>query len=95
MLAAASASGASDGSVNPGEKNLKSRHLLVIYHAEPTPVTFTFPREVRDLPWRLFVNTAQPSPADIDPLLKADSVDTEQGVEIAPQSVVCFVSEEE
>ncbi|MBR0192330.1 MAG: glycogen debranching protein GlgX [Thermoguttaceae bacterium] len=95
MLAAASASGVSNDPVNPGEKNLKSRHLLVIYHGEPTPTTFTFPEEVRELPWRLFVNTAQPSPADIDPLLKAAPVDTEQGVEIAPQSVVCFVSEAE
>jgi len=75
-----------------GDVKTRGHNLLIIFHTEPTPVTFHFPPELRKLPWRLFVNTSRPSPGDVYPLLDGEPVETEQGIEISPQSLVCFVS---
>ncbi len=44
-------------------------HVLLMFHAGTKPCRFVFPAAVRNLPWRLFVNTAAKSPRDIYPEL--------------------------
>lgn len=74
------------------EKKLRSNHILIIYHNESQPIEFIFPEELRALPWRLFINTASPSPNDIYPALDGPLAETTERIPILPRSFRCYLA---
>ena len=74
---------------------LRSNHLLLIYHNGQEPVTFRLPEELRTLSWRLFVNTAAESPNDIYPSLDGPEFTADEDLILPPFSLHCFLAPQE
>lgn len=74
------------------EGELRSNHLLLIYHNGQEPVTFRLPEELRTLSWRLFVNTAAESPNDIYPSLDGPEFTADEDLILPPFSLHCFLA---
>ncbi len=47
--------------------------LLLLFNSTPDPIEYVFPEVARKKKWRLFLNTANPSPSDIYPDLDGPS----------------------
>ncbi len=73
------------------------RHILLFAHAGAGVRSFTMPRPqaVRDLPWRLFVDTSRPSPHDIFTDGEGPAIDVERPLELPERSLVCLVADAE
>jgi isoamylase len=71
------------------------RHVLILAHAGSLPRVFTLPQPpvIRALPWRLFVHTGRPAPADILPGGRGPAVDFSQPLELPERSLVCLVAD--
>ncbi|HEV3341321.1 MAG TPA: glycogen debranching protein GlgX [Pirellulales bacterium] len=68
-----------------------ARHVLLFTHAGPQPREFAIPRLAQGIEWRLFVNTAADSPADIYP--DADGPGPVDGkLVLLDHSLVCYVA---
>jgi glycogen operon protein len=78
--------------VNPDE-NQGARHVLLLFHAGEKPCQFQLPVLPQAIDWRLFVDTSQPAPYDIFPLLDGPPPRS-QKVLLDHRSLVCYVSAE-
>jgi glycogen operon protein len=70
----------------------RSRHVLIHFHPGLEPQTFHRPRNALPLRWRKFIDTAAAPPDDVFPDAGGPLCQCET-VELAPRSLVCFVSE--
>jgi len=71
------------------------RHVIVFAHAGSAPKSFHVPRAeaVRGLPWRLFIDTSRPPPADIHPAGAGPLIDVEQPLELSDRALVCLLAD--
>jgi glycogen operon protein len=69
-----------------------NHHVLFILHACQEPREFILPMVARDIPWRLFINTAAESPADIYPGLDGPPAPPNGVVAVESRSLVCYVA---
>jgi len=69
-----------------------NHHLLMFCHGGPQPQDFAFPPPARDLPWRLFVDTAAAPPADVYPNLDGPPPPPHGRLTLPAHSLVCYVA---
>jgi len=74
-----------------GEES-SGHHLLMLFHAGPDPRRFSLPAAARDLPWRLFINTANKSPHDIYPRLDGPAPPPDGVLTLESRSLVVYVA---
>ncbi len=72
-----------------------NHHVLLLFHAGIEPRQFTFPEMARPFNWRLFLDTAAESPADIYPELDGPAAPADGVVELADRSMVCYLAPDE
>ena len=74
-----------------------ARHMLFFAHAGSLPRSFQFPRPlaIRNLTWRLFVDTGREPPHDIHEGGKGPVIDVTKPLELPERSLVCLVAEPE
>jgi isoamylase len=72
-----------------------NHHLLMMFHAGEKPQRFMIPPLARSLAWRLLINTAAESPADIYPELGGPAPPADDPVELEARSLVCYVARDE
>lgn len=72
-----------------------NHHVMMMFHTTISPQDFTIPEFVRELPWRLFLNTAADSPDDIYPKLDGPAAPESGTITLAPRSMLCFVARDE
>lgn len=76
-----------------GAESVVARHVMLLIHAGWAPRHFTLPKLAEGVKWRLFVNTAAESPADIYP--DADGPPPLDGrLTLVERSLMCYVAEE-
>ena len=80
----------SAGPVEP--EGSSGHHVLMMLHAGFEPCRFSLPGAARDLPWRLFINTANKSPHDIYPRLDGPEPPADGSLVLEARSFVCFVA---
>ncbi len=78
---------------NPLEPS--NHHVMIMMHAGTEPQHFSIPKIARTLAWRLFINTAAESPADVYPELNGPPANVEKGVELESRSLLCYVADDE
>jgi len=64
----------------------------MMFHAGFDPCLFSLPAAARDLPWRMFINTANKSPHDIYPRLDGPAPPVDGILTLESRSLVCFVA---
>jgi hypothetical protein len=64
----------------------------MMFHAGLDRCPFSFPAAARDLPWRLFINTANKGPHDIYPKLDGPAPPVDGVVSLEPRSMICYVA---
>ncbi len=69
-----------------------NHHVLLMCHAGVEPRQFTIPAVARDIPWRLFINTACRSPEDVYPDLDGPPPPPEGTITLESRSLVCYVA---
>ena len=71
------------------------RHVLIFTHAGSVPGVFRFPDSpaLRDLAWRVFVDTSRAPPDDIVAGGDGPEIDVSQPLELAERSLVCLVAD--
>ncbi len=69
-----------------------ARDLLLLFNSTPDPCDFTFPQVTRNRHWRLFLDTASPSPHDIYPNLDGPPPPADLRVTLTYRSFMCFVA---
>jgi glycogen operon protein len=71
------------------------RHVLVFAHAGSAPKTFLFPQAepLRALPWRSFIDTGRPPPADIHPAGEGPLIDVRLPLELSDRALVCLLAD--
>ena len=67
-----------------------ARHVLLMAHSGAAPQEFVIPPVAAHIPWRLFVDTATPTPADIFPLLDGPAP-LDGATTLAHHSLKCYV----
>ncbi len=70
-----------------------SRDLLLLFNSTPDPCEFTFPQVTRNRTWRLFIDTASPSPRDIYPNLDGPRSPASGRVRLTYRSFMCYVAQ--
>jgi glycogen operon protein len=75
--------------VNADQPN---HHVMVLFHAGIEPETFRIPEIARELPWRLFVNTAADSPDDVYPGLDGPRAPMDGQLTLQSRSLICYVA---
>ncbi len=73
----------------------RGRHVLLLFHAGRQPREFILPRLPKPISWRLFLDTRQPSPADIYPELDGPTPPVLGRVLLDHHSMMAFVSADE
>jgi hypothetical protein len=68
--------------------------VLILFHSAPEGRWFELPKLVRDISWRMFIDTQQESPGDIYPALDGPALPADGRVWLTHHSLVCFVSAE-
>ena len=68
--------------------------LLLLFNSTPDPVEFVFPDVARARKWRLFVNTANPSPYDIYPDLDGPAAPSRGKVTLTYRSFAAYVAKQ-
>jgi glycogen operon protein len=78
-----------------GENHTKRRprHLLMYFHAQPSPSEFILPPAVAHLPWRMFINTMEPSPHDVYPDLDGPDPPRDGRMILQGRSFVAYTAE--
>ncbi|MGE0606371.1 MAG: glycogen debranching protein GlgX [Pirellulales bacterium] len=69
------------------------RHVLIFCHAGFWAQDFVFPSQLRDLPWRLFANTANAAPDDIYPNVDGPAPNTRGAMRLPNHTLVCYVAD--
>jgi len=69
-----------------------NHHVLMLFHAGTDARHFTLPAASRQVAWRLFLNTAAPSPDDIYPDLDGPPPPDNGVVTLEPRSLVVYVA---
>lgn len=69
-----------------------NHNVLLMFHAGVEPRLFTIPAVVRNIPWRLFVNTASRSPHDVFPDLDGPPPPPEGAITMESRSMVVYVA---
>jgi isoamylase len=69
-----------------------SRHILLMLNSTPDPREFMIPSIVATRPWRLFIDTGNPSPADIYPDLDGPALPANHLVTLTYRSLQCYVA---
>jgi isoamylase len=72
-----------------------NRQVLMLFNAGTDARHFTLPSQARELPWRLFVDTAADSPADIYPDLSGPTPPPNGIVTLDPRSLIVYVATSE
>jgi len=67
-------------------------HVLWMGHAGAEPREFHLPAVVREIPWRLFINTAAEPPGDVYPKLDGPPPPPDGTVPLESRSLVCYVA---
>ena len=75
-----------------GPDNPLSRHVMIMLHAGQQPRDFVIPEPVRSIPWRLFIDTSQPTPDDIYPDGKGP-VPKPGKTRLDHHTLMCYVSQ--
>jgi isoamylase len=80
------AAGGSDGT---------PRHVMLFAHAGSLPRSFVFPRSesLRQLDWRLFIDTSRAPPADVHPDAAGPAVDVDAVLHLPERALVCLVAD--
>ena len=71
---------------------MPNHHVLILSHAGLDARDFVLPPICREIPWRLFVDTAANSPADVYPGLDGPAPAPNGVIPVEPRSLVCFVA---
>ncbi len=71
------------------------RHVMLFSHAGSLPRTFHFPRSepLRQLAWRVFLDTSRAPPADIHPAGQGPAVDVDELLHLPERALVCLVAD--
>ena len=69
-----------------------NHHLLMLFHAGSDSRHFILPQSVRNIDWRLLLNTAAESPDDIHPALEGPPLPQNNVVTMEPRSLVVYVA---
>jgi len=72
-----------------------NHHVMIMMHAGSEPRQFSIPKIAQTLAWRLFINTAAESPADVYPELNGPPANAGKGVELESRSLICYVADNE
>ncbi len=70
-----------------------ARDLLLLFNSTPDQCEFTFPHVTHDKRWRLFIDTASPSPRDIYPNLDGPAPPASHRVTLTYRSFMCYVAQ--
>ena len=70
-----------------------ARDILLLFNSTPDPCDFQFPEVAADKRWRLFIDTANPSPKDIYPNLDGPEPPESQRVTLTYRSFVAYVAQ--
>jgi glycogen operon protein len=70
----------------------KPKNVLLMIHAGIEPCDFVLPPLVQLADWRLFVNTAAASPADVYPQGDGPACPTHGVVRLEPRTLACYVA---
>jgi glycogen operon protein len=76
-----------------GETHVKARHILMLFHSGALPRRFTLPAVARGISWRLFVDTAADSPADVFPNLDGPKPPATGHVTLKDRAMLVYVSD--
>jgi glycogen operon protein len=76
----------------PERARSAGHHVLMIFHAGFDPCRFSLPAAARDLPWRLFINTANKPPYDIYPKLDGPAPPADGALSVESRSLICYVA---
>ena len=68
---------------------------LIMLHAAAEPCKFVIPKIAKPHPWRMFVNTAAPTPRDIYPDLEGPPAPADGMVLVEGRSLICYVARDE
>ncbi|HEX4149215.1 MAG TPA: hypothetical protein VHY20_09520, partial [Pirellulales bacterium] len=71
-----------------------ARHVLVLFHTGDRPQEFALPEVVKQITWRLFVDTAAAPPADVYPQVDGPALPADGRLSLADHALVCYVSAE-
>jgi isoamylase len=69
-----------------------ARSVLLLIHGGQTSQEFTLPSPARDIPWRLFVDTAAASPHDVFPKEDGPAPPADGRVVLVHHSMKCYVA---
>jgi glycogen operon protein len=69
-----------------------NHHVLLFFHAGAEPREFRFPEAACGLPWRQFIDTAEPVPRDVYPNLNGPLPPRNGKLILQGRSLVCYVS---
>ncbi len=72
-----------------------NHHVMMMLHSGAEPYKFVIPKIARPYSWRLFVNTAAPTPRDIYPDLQGPPAPADGLVLLEGRSLVCCVARDE
>ncbi len=70
-----------------------ARDILLLFNSTPDPCEFVMPEVTRRKKWRLFMDTASPSPRDIYPNLDGPSPPPSRRVTLTYRSLTCYVAQ--
>lgn len=71
----------------------QARDILLMFNANNEGHEFVVPREIRERPWRLFIDTAEPYPNDIYPKLNGPPLPESGMLTLPSKSICCYVNE--
>jgi glycogen operon protein len=72
----------------------QARHVLILFHAGELPQAFALPEVVRQINWRLLIDTAAVPPADVFPQADGPALPADGLLTLADHSLMCYVSAE-
>lgn len=78
--------------VQPGSPS-GALHVLLFIHGGTLPCDFVVPWHLRELNWRLFLNTSHKSPDDIYPDCDGPEFPAQGAVNLPPRTLACYVTE--
>ena len=79
----------------PSSGAAPNRHIMMLFHADVDQRIFSIPPAVRNLPWRLFVDTAAESPRDIYPSGDGPTAPSDGYLILDGRSMMVYVARDE
>ena len=74
------------------QRRNRPRHVLLMMNASPDPREVAVPHPVRNMPWKLFIDTAATSPLDVYPDENGPSPPPGGVLRLEGRSLLCFVA---